>query len=136
MMLINDWWLIHQSLMEWSSNGLMIDWSIFFQKYFFPLIFSNIYFPLIIKCQLFNSSIIALELYADKMFAIHWRFNFEVRERWSWWSFRPLVLFFLLREREIEMLPTCYANQTNNFLVYFFIFNFFGNSSRTLQGCR
>ena len=30
---------------------------------------------------------------ADKVFAIHWRFHFELMGRWSWLSLRPLVLF-------------------------------------------
>ena len=136
MILIKDWWLIHQSLMEWSSDGLMIDWSIFFQKYFFLLFFQYL-FPFIIKCQLFNSSIIALELYGDKMFATHWRFNFGVRERWSWWSFRPFILFFFCSGKEkLKCYRLGMPTKQKNSGLFFFIFNFFGNSSRTLQGCR
>ena len=45
------------------------------------------------------------------MFAIHWRFNFELMESWSRWSFRPLVLFifnfYLAHVSHRSMSPFC-----------------------------
>ena len=50
------------------------------------------------------------------MFSIHWRFNVELMERWSWWSFRPLVLFLYFYgfsmnfRRLLRILFHCFNN--------------------------